>query len=180
MMRKIVVFTLLVVLVFGLGLAVWINRFSGPSIAISEENGVIMLSNAFLGEYYLGFTEVEIKDQSSGVTLIHAIQGKGAALDRVILDPNSGIADDFLEAGWTITCRVSNRSVIPGTSYKLVLRGNNGFGYNNKTTKVVKVPQLSSQQMPKRIAAADGPLCGKWLIPGVSRMPDHAAASFLT
>ena len=151
MMLKIIVITLLVALVLGLGRVMWIYRFSGPSITISEENRAIAIANIFHGEYCLGFTEVEIEEQWTGQTLIHAIRGKGMALDQVTLDPNSDIPSVFLKAGWTITTTIPGRSVIPGTSYKLVLRGNNGFGYDNKTTKIVEIPQLGSQQMPDEL-----------------------------
>ncbi len=147
MTLKIVFVAPLVFLVIAYGLIIWIFRFSEPSISISEKHGALVIENVFLGEYSLGFTEVENNELSTGQTVIHAVRGKSTTLDQLILDPESDIASSFLQSGWTIISKNPSQFVMTGASYKLVLRGNNGFGVEIKSTKFISVPQLDTQQV---------------------------------
>ena len=120
-----------------LTIAVWVYRFSGPSLRLTRDAEGIEVANVFLGEYYLGFDEVQVIEAGSGTVLFHATRGAGCALDEVRLVPGVNAAKQVHAAGWSVVQAAGDLVPQLGHTYRITVRGNNGFGYSNRRSLTV-------------------------------------------
>ena len=111
-----------------------------PSITIHEKEGSIFVDNVFLGEYYLGFTEVTITDQVTGKKLFHALKNDGKEIIPIEFSSNVNLAEEFKKNGWEVTEPYGSCSLKSGQLYHLFLSGNNGSGGLYNKNIEIKIP----------------------------------------
>jgi hypothetical protein len=122
--------------------AVWRVWLAGPGVALSTQGDHVVVSNVVLGEYYLGFKEVIIRDRSSGKTIWHARQGSGEDIDSLSFRAGLNMAPPR----WTILEPKNSDTftLLPGIDYQLMVWGNNGFSVTKWSGGLV-VPSTPSQ-----------------------------------
>jgi len=125
------------------GFAVWLYWFSPPHVRLSTQRDQVLFENVILGEYYLGFEEIIIRDAASGQTVLHARRDKGEEVDRLSFRPGLNVTPPL----WTVMQPKNSDkfNLLPGIGYELTLWGNNGFARINKWSAPLLVPSTPSR-----------------------------------
>ena len=116
----------------------WLVWLSAPVIEVHTRGDEVRVSNVFLGEYYLGLTEMSVRDPKSGRVICHARHANGPVVTQIVL--KSGL--NTVPEQWVAVEPFSSPTFMleAGRSYELTVRGNNGFGFTNRWRDTFAVP----------------------------------------
>ena len=142
-MAKNILIFLGVALLLGGALAGWRVWIAPPGVILSTQGDQVVVANVTLGEYFLGFDEVLIRDGSSGQAIWHARRDAGEEVSR--LSFRNGLNKTPLR--WTLIEPKNSDTFIlyPGVEYQLTVWGNNGFGATTKWSGLLLVPRTSNR-----------------------------------
>ncbi len=137
---KILLGTAASLVVAAAGYIFWLDRFGGPTIRTLQVEDRVVVANVFLGEYYLGFSEIAIREKDTDRTLFRAVRQGGGSILELELGPDIDLGVVFAQAGWTVTEHASDWRPAPGATYRFVCVGNNGSGYQNRSSVSITIP----------------------------------------
>lgn len=140
--KKILIFFGGLLLLAG-AIVVWLYWFSPPHVRLSTQGDLVVFENVVLGEYYLGFEEVIIRDGDSGEIVWHVRRDKGDELSALSFRAGPNMTPPRwtqIEPKDSVTFTLS-----PGIEYRLTVWGNNGFAQTNKWSGSLVVLRASIQ-----------------------------------
>ena len=117
-----------------MGGTIYFYRWSGPGLIVEGKGERVEVKARFL-EYYLGVDEIDVVDLGSGVAALRATRGAGNYVDGLAIEGRPTVPQ-LRSVGWLVQIPQGNESAVlqQGRAYSLTLRGNNGFGYWNRSS----------------------------------------------
>jgi hypothetical protein len=127
-----------VVVTAGVALSIWLVWFAPPHVRMSIHGDQVVFDNVVLGEYYLGFEEVTIRNSASGELIWHMQRDGGEAADPLSLR----VGLNKTPPGWTVIGPKNSGTfnLLPGGEYQVTVWGNNGFARRTKWRRPLIVP----------------------------------------